>query len=141
MGEKLSMSTATAPPGALATVELTHTPTTPSATQVPLVPVPGIGTLDDVRQEMLDALADAKTFYSLEPDEVIRLCMGHSARLSEIRVVILQVEVYRREWKPVLKEVETVLEHLREQFSMASRLITIRDLDWRMETGVKGAAT
>jgi hypothetical protein len=141
MGEKLSMSTATAPPGALSSVELTHTPVAPSTAQVPLVPVDGIGTIDDARQEMLDALADAKTFYSLEPDEVIRMCMGHSARLSEIRVVILRVEVYRREWKPVLKEVETVLDHLREQFAMASRLISIRDLDWRMDTGVKGAAT
>lgn len=139
MGEKLQMTSARAVPGSTAAVVLAHTPVEAVPNTHP--PVPGIGTIDEARQEMLDALDDAKTFYQLEPDEIIRMCMGHSARLSEIRVVIQQVEVYRREWKPVLKEVETVLDHLREQFAMASRLITVRELDWKMETGVKGAQT
>lgn len=95
----------------------------------------GLGSVSDVRQELADAHADMETFFNLEPDEVIRLVAGHSARLSTIRTAIMQYEVVYREWKPVRAEVENCLDELRQQYQYASRLLFSRELDWKIETG------
>lgn len=94
------------------------------------------GSIDTVRQEIDDAYADMKTFHNLEPDECMRLSGGHSARLSEIRVRIQRVEDYKREWKAVrTREIEPTLEELERQWRNASRLHSVRELDYRMESG------
>lgn len=94
------------------------------------------GSISDVRQEIDDAFADMKTFFQQEPDAVMRLCAGHSARLNEIRVRIQRIEDVHRQWKPVrTREVEVALEELQNQFSIASRLHSVRELDYRMEQG------
>lgn len=99
-------------------------------------PFPGIGSIASVRAEIDDAFADMKGFHNQEPDEVMRLCGGHSARLSEIRVGIQRIEVVARQWKPVReREVEPALDELRNQFSIASRLHAVREFDWKMATG------
>lgn len=94
------------------------------------------GSIDSIRQEVDDAFKDMATFHNREPDEVMRMCAGHSARLSEIRVRIQRVEDIDRPWRNVrLREVEPALEQLSNQFQIASRLLSARELDWRMETG------
>lgn len=94
------------------------------------------GTVSSIRQEVDDAFADMKTFHQLEPDAVMRITSGHSARLSEIRVRIMRIEDFAREWKPVrTREVEPALEELERQYTIASRLHSVRELDYRMETG------
>lgn len=98
---------------------------------------PTIGaSIDAVRGEIDDAFADMRDFYTKEPDEVIRMCSGHSARLSELRVRIQRVEDFRREWRSVrTREIEPALEELERQYASASRLHSIRELDFRLSGG------
>lgn len=94
------------------------------------------GSIQTVRGEIDDAFEDMRTFHNLEPDECMRLTGGHSARLSEIRVRIMRVEDWDREWRNIrLREVEPALEELERQWRNASRLLSARELDWRMESG------
>ncbi len=94
------------------------------------------GSIDSVRQEIDDAFADMKEFHNEEPDRVMRISAGHSARLSELRVRIMRVEDFRREWKSVrTREIEPCIEELRNQYAIASRLHSVRELDWKMESG------
>lgn len=99
---------------------------------------PEVGaSIAQVRTEIDDAFADMRTFYTREPDEIMRLCRGHSARLSELRVRILRIEDFRREWKQVReREIEKTLDELSVQWQNASRLHAVRELDWKMEQGL-----
>lgn len=94
------------------------------------------GSILTVRAEIDDAFADMKTFHNLEPDECMRLTGGHSARLSEIRVRIMRVEDWDREWKNVrVREIEPAIEELERQWRNASRLHSVRELDYKIESG------
>jgi hypothetical protein len=94
------------------------------------------GSMDSVRQEIDDAFADMKEFLQQEPDEIMKICAGHSARLSELRVRISRIEDFHRQWKNVrIREIEVALEEIQNQFSAASRLLSARDLDYRIERG------
>lgn len=98
-------------------------------------PIVGVS-IDVAREEIDDAFADVREFYTKEPDEVIRLCSGHSARLSELRVRIQRVEDMRREWRNVrTREIEPALDELERQYTYASRLHSIRELDFKMSGG------
>lgn len=98
-------------------------------------PVVGLS-LDQAHEEVKDAFADMQTFHNREPDEIMRLSSGHSARLSWIRVLALKVEDFDRPWKSVrTRELEPAIEELREQWKNASRLQSVRELDWKMEAG------
>jgi hypothetical protein len=94
------------------------------------------GSIDTVRAEIDDAFADMKNFHNMEPDEIMRMTGGHSARLSELRVRIQRVEDWKREWRNIrTREIEPALEELERQYTIASRLHSIRELDYKMETG------
>lgn len=94
------------------------------------------GSIDSVRQEVDDAFADMKTFFHNEPDQIMRIASGHSARLSELRVKIMRVEDYLREWKSIReREIEPCIAELERQWRNASRLQSCRELDWKMESG------
>jgi len=122
-------------------------PLSPSAPEKVVVPrgagidtsvvIPAIGTsIDGVRSEIDDAFTDMKQFHNMEPDEVMRLCSGHSARLSELKVRISRIEDFNRQWLPIrTRELEPTLAELTNQFANASRLVSVRELDYRMERG------
>ena len=94
------------------------------------------GSIDSVRGEIDDAYADMRAFLQYEPDHIMRVASGHSARLSELRVKIMRVEDWEPQWKGVrTREIEPTLEELREQWKNASRLHSVRELDWKMEAG------
>lgn len=94
------------------------------------------GSIDSVRKEIDDAFADMKDFHNFEPDQVMRMVMGHSARLSELKVRIMRIEDFAREWKPIrVREVEPTLEELDRQYTIASRLHSVRELDYKIEAG------
>lgn len=94
------------------------------------------GSIDSVRAEIDDAFSDMNVMYQREPDEVMRMCSGHSARLSTLRVLVMRIEDFRREWKPVrIRELEPALDELRNQYEIASRLHTVREFDYRIESG------
>ena len=120
-----------------------HNPQTGTVGVRPMTPldtseVNGVvgGSIDSVRAEIDDAFADIVVMYQREPDEVMRMCSGHSARLSALRVLVMRIEDYRREWKTVrTRELEPTLDELRNQYEIASRLHTVREFDWRVEMG------
>lgn len=94
------------------------------------------GSIDSVRGEVDDAFADAKMFHQHEPDYIMRIAAGHSARLSELRVRIMRIEDHVRQWKDVrVRDLEPCIEELRHQYQVASRLHSVRELDWKMEAG------
>lgn len=96
------------------------------------------GSITSVRGEIDDAAHDMTSFYNREPDEIMRLCSGYSARLSEIRIHIQRIEDFHRQWKNVrTRELEPCLDQLRHQFEVASRRHTARMDDWRLETGAR----
>lgn len=97
--------------------------------------VAGLGSIQTVRSEIDDVLADMKAFHRAEPDMVMAAVSAHSARLVEIIVQIQRIEVVRREWKPVREETDKVLAELKSQFQIASRLIAIRQMDFDMVRG------
>jgi len=98
-------------------------------------PVVG-GSIDSVRKEIDDAFADMKTFLNLEPDEIMRMCGGHSARLSELRVRIQRVEGPLQQWRDLrTKEIEPTLDELQRQYQIASRLHAVREFDLKMMGG------
>jgi hypothetical protein len=94
------------------------------------------GSIDSIRDEIDDAFKDMNTFLNLEPDEIMRMCGGHSARLAEIRVRIQRIEDFHRQWRPIrIREIEPTLDQLQNQYQIASRLHSCRELDWKMESG------
>lgn len=94
------------------------------------------GSIDSVRQEIDDAFADIKTFVNREPDEIMRIASGHSARLSEIRVKIMRIEDFHPQWRSVrTREIEPAVDELRHQWQHGSRLHSVRELDWKIESG------
>lgn len=95
-------------------------------------PVAGLGTINDVRREIDDCLADMRDFHRAEPDQVMQAVSAHSARLVEIVIRVQRVEVLRREWKPVREEADRVLTELKSQFQVASRILAMRQQDWEM---------
>lgn len=88
--------------------------------------------MTEVRKEIDDVLADMRVFHKAEPDQVMQAVSGHSARLIEIIIRIQRIEVVRKEWKPVREEAERVLNELKSQFQVASRLLAMRQADWEM---------
>lgn len=94
---------------------------------------PNIGSIDDVRQEIDDAFGDIRLFYQQEPDEVMRLVSGHLARLAEISKEIRRIESTARQWKPIrTNELDPTVDELWRQFQIASRLLTVRELDFKV---------
>lgn len=94
------------------------------------------GSVNSVRGEIDDAFADMKTFHNRQPDEIMRMAGGHSARLSELRVKIQRIEDFHRVWKSVrVREIEPALTELERQYQLGSRLHSVLELDWRMQQG------
>lgn len=103
------------------------------------VNVPGIGSLEKVREEIDDAYDEMKGFVGMEPDQIMQICAGHTARLNEIRTCVIRVEDVVRQLKPVRQnEIEPTIKELQFQFQVASRLFAVRQLDWEM---VRGSGT
>lgn len=98
-------------------------------------PVVG-ASMNGVRTEVDDAFADIETFVNREPDEIMRLAMGHAARLSHLRVNVMRIEDYKRQWKDVrVRELEPCLEQLKDQWTHGSRLHSVREFDYKVEAG------
>lgn len=89
-----------------------------------------------VRAEVDAAFVVMRGFHRLEPDQVMRTIGGLSARLVEIRVQIYRIEDLNPVWKPLrVREVEPALEELGRQYSIASRLHSVKELEFKMAMG------
>ena len=94
------------------------------------------GSNASVRQEIDDAFEHMKVFKDEEPDQIMRLSGAYSARLSYVRVRCMRIEDWYRPAKDLrTRELEPCIEELRNQDLIASRLHSVRELDWKMESG------
>lgn len=97
---------------------------------------PGIGSVRSVREEINAALAAMRGMHRQESDEVMRTVAGLTARLVELKVGISRIEVMAPVWKTVRsQELEPTLDELGRQYAIASRLHSVRELDYKIATG------
>lgn len=89
-----------------------------------------------VRGEVDATFTVMRGFHKLEPDQVMRMVGGLSARMVEIRVLICRIEDLNPQWKTLrTREVEPAIEELGRQYSIASRLHSVKELDFKMAMG------
>lgn len=85
-----------------------------------------------VEEEIDLMLRTVRTFWELEPDQVMRTIAALSARGTELCVHLHRLEG-RREWKQVrTMQVERLLSELDRQFKVASRMLEVRRQDLEM---------
>lgn len=110
---------------------------------VPVLPPPGAqppvsaderATLQGYIGEIDQYYTMIKAFEHSEPDEVMLACSGISARLTEIRGR-LQRSGSARATQLRTKEVDPLLDEIREQFKIHSRVMSAREFDWKMAGG------
>ena len=84
----------------------------------------------EVVEEEIDLmLRTVRTFWELEPDQVMRMSSAMSARCTEMSIHLHRLEG-RREWKQIrTMQVERLLNELDRQFKLSSRLVEIRRQD------------
>lgn len=74
-------------------------------------------------------LRTVRTFWELEPDQVMRMTAAMSARCTELCVHLHRLEG-KREWRQIrTMQVDRILAELDRQFKIASRLVEIRRQD------------
>lgn len=92
--------------------------------------------IDEARAEVNDAFEHMRHFKDEEPDAIMRYSGGYSARLSYLRVLCTRIEDFYRPARDLrVRELEPCIEELRNQYQIASRLHSVRELDWKMESG------
>lgn len=87
-----------------------------------------------LRRELDEYYEMVKSFHHTEPDQVLLQISGISARLVEMRAV-LQRSGSQRGNRFRTTEIDPLLENLRLQATLHSRLIAVRDLDFRLSGG------
>lgn len=90
--------------------------------------------IETLRNELDEYYDIAKRFHLLEPDQVLLQVSGISARLVEIRAT-LHRSGSQRATKFRTAEIDPLLDNLRLQAQLHSRLIAVRDLDFRLSGG------
>jgi hypothetical protein len=84
---------------------------------------------EKVEAEIDLILRTMRTFWELEPDQVMRFTGALSARCSELSVHLHRLEG-RRDWKQIrTMQVDKCLAELDRQFKLASRMIEVRRQD------------
>jgi hypothetical protein len=78
--------------------------------------------------------AMVKMFEHQEPDEAILACSGISARLTEMRGLLWR-SGSARATQLRTREVDPLLDEVREQFKYHSRLLEFRKFDWQLSGG------
>lgn len=85
-----------------------------------------------VEDEIDLMLRTVRTFWELEPDQVMRTIAAISARCTELSVHLHRLEG-RREWKQVrTMQIDRLLAELDRQFKIASRMLEVRRQDLEM---------
>jgi hypothetical protein len=88
-----------------------------------------------VEAEIDTMLTSVRGFWSMEPDQRMRLITAMSARCTELCIHLHRLEG-RREWRQLrTMQVERLLAELDRQFKVASREIEVRRQDLEMTRG------
>lgn len=92
----------------------------------------GLGTREEIQQELDGIAAAVRTFPMKQPDQVMREAAAYMARLTELCVLLHRVESTDRQYTRVrTQQVERWQKELEFQFKVASRLVEVmrQDLD------------
>lgn len=88
-----------------------------------------------VETEIDVMLTSVRSFWSMEPDQRMRLVTAMSARCTEMAIHLHRLEG-RREWRQLrTMQVDKLLAELDRQFKIASREIEVRRQDLEMTRG------
>jgi len=86
-----------------------------------------------VEEEIDLMLRTVRSFWELEPDQVMRMIAALSARATELTVHLHRLDTKYREWKQIrTMQVDKVLLELDRQFKIASRMLEVRRQDLEM---------
>lgn len=89
-----------------------------------------------VEAELDKILVMLARLWSMEPDQVLRVCSAISARLTELYIHLHRVEGRYREWRQVrTQQVVKLLEEVDRQFKFHSRGVEVRKQDLEMMRG------
>lgn len=118
---------------------MTSVPATPA--QLPdevVTPVPiamaalrsGLGTRDDIQQELDGIVQAIRQFHIKHPDQVLRECSAYGARLTELCLLLHRVESQDRQYQRLrTMQVQKIIDEIDRQFRTASRLVEIQRQD------------
>lgn len=90
--------------------------------------------LDKLRAELDSYYSIVVQYAEMEPDQVLISVSGISGRLMEIRAHLHRSGSARAQ-KLRTTEIEPLLQHLDSQFRIHSRLLSARELDFRLSGG------
>lgn len=89
-----------------------------------------LGSREEIQGELDYIAAVARTFHELQPDQVLRMCAAFTARLTELKVLLVRHEALDRRYLKVrTQQVEAWLLELERQGKTASRLIEVARQD------------
>lgn len=90
----------------------------------------GLGSKEQIQQELDGIAAAVRTFPMKQPDQVMRECAAYTARLTELEVLLHRVESLDRQYVKIrTMQVDKWLSQLEFQFKVASRLIEVMRQD------------
>lgn len=93
----------------------------------------GLGTREQIQDELDEIAAHIRSFFVKQPDEVMVECSAYTARLTEISVLLHRVEGLDRQYRQVrTMQVQRYLDELDRQYKTASRLLEVQKMDLAM---------
>lgn len=105
---------------------------------IQLLSMEALGTKEEVEAELNAMMRAVRTFWNLEPDQVMKIAGGYSARLTELYVHLHRVEGPQRVWRQVrTQQVVPLLEEVDRQMKRASREVEIRKMDLDALRGIR----
>lgn len=110
------------------------TPVLPPASGIPGLTLDERSQLQAYLHELDQYYAMIKNFEHEEPDVVLLACSGISARLTEIRAK-LQRSGSARATQLRTREIDPLIEEIREQFKIHSRILSAREFDFKLSGG------
>ena len=91
--------------------------------------------LNSVMAELDGYYAELQKYETMEPDEVLLSVSGLLARLTAIRAECIRSQSQRAN-KLRTNEIEPLISALDQQFKIHSRIQTIRELDYKITSGM-----
>lgn len=89
-----------------------------------------LGTREEIQGELDYIASAARTFHELQPDQVLRMVSAFSARLTELKVLLVRNELLDRQYIKVrTMQVEVWIQELDRQWKTASRIVEIQRQD------------
>ncbi len=97
----------------------------------------GLGTRQQIQDELDDIAAAVRAFHTQQPDQVMKQVAAYGARLTELCVLLHRVESLDRQYTRVrTQQVERWLAELDRQFKVASRLVEVQRQDLALLGGM-----